>query len=176
MVMKSLAFALVLALGLAAGCEPKDRESIAKDGGKALEHAGKAAMTAWKSISAKVSEITPESSKEAIEKARQSVMDLQKQAEAIPNPTPEVLAQIESARAAIAKIDAAEQLRALQDQATAIKNDLAEKAKAVGESAESAKSQIEAGNKQLKELQQQIDTARANYEEAAQAVEKLQPK
>lgn len=158
---------------VAAGCEPKDRETIARDGGKALEHAGKAAMTAWNSVAAKVREISPESSKEALERVRLSVVDLQKKAEAIPNPTPEVLAQLEQARASIAKIDAAEQLRALQEQAATLKADVEAKAKAAGEGAKELREQVLVGNEKLEQLQKQIDAARAKYDETAKALEDL---
>lgn len=146
---------------LVVGCEPKDRESIVQDGGKALEHAGRAVSTAWNSVAKKVSEISPESSQDAMDQARLAVADLQKKAEAIPNPTPEVLRQVEQARAALAKIDAAAKLRELQDQAAAL--------------TQQAKQQTEAGAKQLADLQNQIKAAREHYDAASTQLEKLAP-
>jgi len=164
---------LSLVVVFAIACEPKDRESIARDGGKALEHASKAITTAWNSVAAKVREISPESSQDALERARQAVVDVQKQAEAIPNPTPEVLAQLESARAAIAKIDAAEQLRSLQEQATALGADASDKATRAADGAQDLRKQLEAGNERLRLLQQEIAAARESYDAAAKKLESL---
>ncbi|MCC7433306.1 MAG: hypothetical protein IT363_01375 [Methanoregulaceae archaeon] len=164
---------LSLVVVFAIACEPKDRESIARDGGKALEHAGKAISTAWNSVAAKVREISPESSEEALSRARQAVVDVQEKAKAIPNPTPEVLAQLEAARAAIAKIDAAEKLRSLQEQAAALGADAKNKADRAADGAQDLRKQLEAGNERLKLLEQEIAAARESYDAAAKKLESL---
>lgn len=157
--MRLIAGWVVLVALVLAGCEPKERDAIVKDGGKALEHAGRAVSTAWNSVAKKVSEISPESSKEAMDNARLAVVDLQKQAAAIENPTPEVLRQVEQARAALAKIDAAARLRELQEQAAAL--------------AEQAKQQTEVGAKKLADVQEQMKSARETYDAASSELEKL---
>lgn len=164
---------LSLVAVFAIACEPKERESIVRDSSKALEHAGKAAVTAWNSLSAKVRELSPESSEEALSRARQAVVDVQERAKAIPNPTPEVLAQLEAARAAIAKIDAAEKLRSLREQAAAIGADVKEKADQAGKGAQDLRNQVAEGNDRLKFLEKEIAAARESYDAAAKKLESL---
>lgn len=153
MVMRTALIVTGIAL-FALGCEPKAREEIVRDGGKAYEHASRAVVTAWNSVAAKVKEISPDSSDDAIAQARMAVLDLQKKAEAIPNPTPDVMAQLNEARASLAKIDAAEELKRLQNQT-----------KALGEGA----------GEQYKKLQHQVDEARKRYDESVGTLEKLRP-
>lgn len=164
-----LSFVLVVAVA----CEPKDRESIVRDGGKALEHAGKAVSTAWNSVAAKVREISPESSADALSRARQAVVDVQDQAKAIPNPTPEVLAQLEAARAAIAKIDAAEKLRSLQEQAAALAAQAKDQVDRAADGAQDLRKEAEGGAERLKQLERDIAAARESYDAAAQKLESL---
>ena len=75
--MKRLICLLAIVCSLA-GCEQKDRDVIATESSKAWEHASKAAMAAWVSVSKKVSEISPNSSEEAMQAAVQLQEELER--------------------------------------------------------------------------------------------------
>jgi glutamyl/glutaminyl-tRNA synthetase len=152
------------------GCEPKDRETFSKESGKAWEHASKAAITAWNSVAKKVSEITPDSTKEAMDSARKAAEDAQNKLGAIPNPTPEVMKQIEAAKAALAKLDAATRLKDLQEQAGMMVEDAKLKAENAGKSAEEIQKNLTNANETYQKLMKDVATARENYDNTTQKV------
>ncbi len=172
--MNDVRFFLLAMLCLAlVGCEPKERDTFAKESGKAWEHASKAAVTAWNSIAKKVAEITPDSTKEAMDSARKSAEDAQKKLGDIPNPTPEIMKQIEAAKAAIAKLDAAARLKELQERAAQMVEDAKKQAENAGKSAEEVKKKLSDANESYQNLMKDVGTARENYEKTSEQVNKV---
>lgn len=169
--MRTLGIALIALLVL--GCEAKDRDSIAKETGKAWEHASRAAVTAWASLSKKVDEITPDSTMGAIEEARKAAASAQEQLSKIPNPTPEILKQIEAAKAAVAKLDAAQRLRDLQDRASAMVADAQKQADNAGKSAEAVRQNLMRANETFQKLQTEIQSASERYDQTAAELRRL---
>jgi len=153
-----------------AGCEPKDRDTFAKESGKAWEHASKAAITAWSSVAKKVAEITPDSTQEAMDSARKAAEDAQKKLSEIPNPTPEILKQVEAAKASLAKLDAAERFKKLSEQATQMVEDAKLKAENAGKSADEIRKNLEGANESYRKLMENVESARANYESTSKSV------
>lgn len=163
---------LLCAMGLAllVGCQPKDRATIVTESSKAWEHASKAAITAWNSVAAKVSEITPDASKEALAAARSAVDAAKKKLESVPNPTPEIRKKIEEARAGISKIDAAATLKELQDKSSAMLESARQRAENTNKTLEEVRTNLEAGNEQYKALQLRINEAKEGYRRASEAL------
>ncbi len=165
---------LVAALCVAlAGCEPKERDTFAKESGKAWEHASKAAVTAWNSVAKKVAAITPDSTREAMDSARKAAEGAQKKLSGIPNPTPEIMKQVEAAKASIAKLNAAERLKDLQERAAKMVEDAKKQAENAGKSVEDVKKNLSTANENYQSLMKDVESARENYETTAEKVNKL---
>lgn len=153
------------------GCEPRDREVIATEGGKAWEHASKAAVTAWNSVAKKAMEITPSASSEAMDAARKAVEAAKKQLEAIPNPTPDIQKKLAEARAGMEKIDAAATLKELQDKASGMVEAARRQAENAGKTYEEVRSNLKGANENYRDLQKRIDEAQKGYEDANRRLE-----
>lgn len=167
MLVNRTAILFVFAIALGVGCEAKDRDTIASEGGKAWEHAAKAASAAWSSVSAKVAEITPDASADAMQAARSAVESAKQELAKIPNPTPEIQRQLESARTGLEKIDAAAMVRDLREKAAAA---LEAAKKAGAQAGESAKKAA----KEAEELQDRLSKAQKSYEEAEARLRSLE--
>ncbi len=135
---------------------------VSSEGGKALQSAGKAISIGFASAMKKAKELSDDASPQVVAAQKTALETIHAQLKKIPRPSPEIQKQMDDLQNGIEKLDAQVMLKLAQDQA----NELVEKAKAMGKTAEEVKEKLRETDEKYRDAERRLKDAQTRYEEA----------
>lgn len=158
---------------LLVGCEAKDRDAALDKGQVALSQAQKASSQLWAKASEQARHLSADSGKDALEQTRKSLEEAKSKMGDLEHMTASGLKNLDSIKADISKIDAAEKVKELKTQATEkleeakkLQSDAERLGGEAKERAKEAQDAYDKTEKALKAAQDQYNRAQKIAEEA----------
>lgn len=164
--MNRIAILIPIAL-VAFGCNDRDATDVKLNAAVALASAREAVATAWNSAMTEAGKVTSNSSKAALEQAKEQTARLQSELSKIEIRNPIDQAQMDAAQQQMEKIQAALTVKNLREQSeNAVQNAIAT-GKIAQQKYEDASRQLAELDANYRDLKERLDSAQATYDRAA---------
>ncbi|MBC8063572.1 MAG: hypothetical protein H7Y17_01980 [Chlorobia bacterium] len=166
--MKRLALLMLPVLGLL-GCNDRDETDVKLNAAVALTSAREAISTAWSSAMTEAGKITANSSKAALERAKAQTARLQAELSKVEIKSPINEAQMKAAQEQMAKIQAAMNLKSLQEESEQAVQNAISTGRIARQKYEDASKQLAQLDANYQDLKARLDSAQSTYDQASGA-------
>lgn len=158
---------LILPAVVAFGCNDRDETDVKMNAAVAFTSAREAVATAWNSVSREASKVTSDSSRAALEQAKEQTSRLQKELSKIEIKNPIDEAQMKAAQEQMAKIQAAMTLKNLQEQSQQAVDNAIATGKIAQQKYDDASKSLAEVDANYRDLKNRLDSAQQMYDNAA---------